>query len=293
MSGDKSQSMRTQNIHCKTIATFHLHNPTKREMGNRALSSSELLERKVGETLFGCCNVSTYCSPPGPVENLLNASGPEYDAPLEYRDRYPYGFDIRWSPATNAAYYTVVSNEPDSSIVLYDPGTNVASIYYNYAPTVTVSAVNRCGTKSASVNAPCFLAGSVVQMANGDTKSIEDVRVGDLVLGAFGEHNTVLALHRPLLGEALMCKINDEHTTTNHHPHISLDKQFYSGNPELVERGTYGRIHKVIDEAGALVDRMLFGLKKGRVQQLVCGINLKTVDGFRNVSRFEIRFERS
>jgi hypothetical protein len=118
-------------------------------------------------------------------------------------------------------------------------------------------------------------------MADNTQLAIEDVRVGDLVLGAFGEINTVLALHRPLLGKALMCKINGEHSTTNHHPHISIDKKFYCGNPDLVSSTTYGHVHKVIDGNGLIVDRMLHGLKKERIQKLILGIELKTVEGSR------------
>jgi len=124
-------------------------------------------------------------------------------------------------------------------------------------------------------------------MADGSQKVIENVRVGDTVLGAFGETNTVVALHRPLLGSALMCKINDEHSTTNHHPHISIDRKFYCGNPALVSGSTYGRVHKVIDADGTVVDRMLHGLKKERILPLSVGVELKTVEGSRTTKTLE------
>jgi hypothetical protein len=124
-------------------------------------------------------------------------------------------------------------------------------------------------------------------MADLTTRPIEDVRVNDLVLGAFGEINRVLALHRPLLGNALMCKINNEHTTTNHHPHVSLDKQFYCGNPDLVSNSTYGHVHKVIDVDGNYVDMMLPGLKRERIKKLEVGVRLKTVEGSRIAQTLE------
>jgi hypothetical protein len=151
---------------------------------------------------------------------------------------------------------------------------------------LTVNAINDCGRSTASAY-PCFLAGSLVQLADGTQKPIEDVCVGDNVLGAFGETNTVLALHRPLVGSALMCKINDEHSTTNHHPHISTDRKFYCGDPATVENSTYGRPHKVIDAQGQVVERMLHGLRKGRVQKLTLGVELKTVEGSRKVTTLE------
>ena len=124
-------------------------------------------------------------------------------------------------------------------------------------------------------------------MADGSEKVIEDVQIGDMLLGAFGEHNEVLALHRPLLGNTLMCRINGEHSTTNHHPHISMDKKFYSNDPLAVDEKTYGREHEVIGLGGVMERRMLHGLKRGRVQQLELGVVLKVVDGGRPVESLE------
>jgi hypothetical protein len=84
-----------------------------------------------------------------------------------------------------------------------------------------------------------------------------------------------------------MCKINDEHSTTNHHPHISVDRQFYCGNPELVSQSTYGHFHKVIDAEGTIVERMLHGLKKESIHTLSLGVELKTVEGSRIVTSIE------
>lgn len=126
-------------------------------------------------------------------------------------------------------------------------------------------------------------------MADGTTKAIEDVCVGDNVIGAFGEINTVLALHRPLLGStAQLCRINGEHSTTNHHPHISVDKQFYCGDPALVSGTIYGSAHKVIDVDGQVVERMLHGLKKERIRKLELGVALKTIEGSRVVNELEL-----
>jgi hypothetical protein len=196
------------------------------------------------------------------------------------------------SPA--ATSYTVTATGPDvTGYRSVSTGATSATVYFNwvepYEPilfTVT-GTLGRCSYTGTNEFASCFLEGALVQMADGSTKPIETVAVGDLVLGAFGEINQVLALHRPLLGDNLMCRINEEHSTTDHHPHISLDKQFYCGNPELVNATIYGRTHKVIDESGAIVDRLLHGLRPDRVQRLRTGIHLKTVEGSRLVRAFE------
>jgi hypothetical protein len=58
-------------------------------------------------------------------------------------------------------------------------------------PSVYDSAPNCC----------CFVAGTQITMADGSTKSIEDVGLGEVVLGKDGAHNTVLEFLRPTLGE--------------------------------------------------------------------------------------------
>lgn len=75
-------------------------------------------------------------------------------------------------------------------------------------------------------------------MADGTEKVIEDIKVGDEVLGAFGEVNVVLALHRPLLGTWKMCCINGEHNSSSHHPHVSVDKKFYCCHVATVDTAT-------------------------------------------------------
>jgi hypothetical protein len=121
-------------------------------------------------------------------------------------------------------------------------------------------------------------------MADGTTKAIEDVRVGDMILGAFGEHNPVLALHRPLLGNNTMTNINNDHHTSSHHPHISVDKKFYAVKPAVVMSDTYGKSHEVLDENMIPYQRFLAGLNAGRVQQMETGIILKTVEGPKEIT---------
>lgn len=201
---------------------------------------------------------------------------------------------ISWNPLPGATSYvvTTTTDEGYPATITYLTATSARIVYTGggYIQNVTVTAVTNCGNTSSTVlSNPCFLAGSLVHMADGGTKAIEDVLVNDLVIGAFGEINTVLALHRPILGSsAKMCKINDEHSTTNHHPHVSVDKKFYCGDPDLVSGTTYGRKHKVIDVHGDVVERMLDGLAKERIHQLVTGVELKTIEGSRTVQTLEV-----
>jgi len=233
---------------------------------------------------------------PGTITNLVITSTNPGSGPLPPPyNTYNFYVTFSWDPLPNATSYTITTN--DASItppsIIYTPGTTNATMYYNDTlvdTIITVTAQTPCGTSGAATTnaAPCFLAGSLVQMADNTTKRIEDVQVGDRVLGAFKEINKVLALHRPILGTALMSKINNEHSTTSHHPHISVDKKFYCTHPLTVDNNTYNKVHKVIDASGNTVDRLLKGLKPGRVQKLELGINLKTVDGQRSVNALDL-----
>ena len=281
------------------MAIFHKNNPMEYEGGNRTFTAAELRDRTEGQKEQPCCQtVEQVPCTPGTITNLvITSSNPTGPPPPPY-DTYNFYVDISWDPLPNALSYIITTDDTTVTppTIVYTPGTTSAVVYYNgydnssalVTTVITVTAVTPCGETSASTDAyPCFLAGAIVQMAGGETKLIEDVKVGDQVLGAFGEINTVLALHRPLVGTALMCKINDEHSTTNHHPHISADRQFYCGNPELVQNATYGKMHTILDKEGRETQCMLLGLKKTRIKQLTIGIVLKTVDGQKEVNRLE------
>ena len=205
---------------------------------------------------------------------------------------YNYYYILKWDIFPGATEYTVTSSFGADVVVQDSPTSLTANIYTNNADnirtftvTVTVGGYSISDSKNTQ---PCFLAGSLVQMGDGTTKVIEDVMVNDQVLGAFGEINTVLFLHRPKLGSAQMCKINNEHSTTNHHPHISADKKFYCGDPARVSGSTYGRFHLVINSVGDSKFMKLHGLKKERIQKLTVGVDLKTVEGSRVVTTLEV-----
>lgn len=209
--------------------------------------------------------------------------------------QYNNGFPITWDPISNGTVYSITQENinlqtfviltPTSGILYafneYDPNIPIDN-YYN---TITVHAyVTGCPDATGSGVAPCFFHDAVVTMADGTTKTIEDVRVGDMILGAFGEHNPVLALHRPLLGNNTMTNINNDHHTSSHHPHISVDKKFYAVKPATVMANTYGKSHEVLDENGIPYHRFLAGLNAGRVEQMELGVTLKTVEGPKEIT---------
>jgi hypothetical protein len=70
----------------------------------------------------------------------------------------------------------------------------------------------------------CFVAGTRIAMADGTSRAIERVEIGDFVLGAEGRINRVTAVERPLLGSRLLYALNDgEFFVTAEHPFMTED----------------------------------------------------------------------
>ena len=132
----------------------------------------------------------------------------------------------------------------------------------------------------------CFLVDSVIAMADGTFKKIQLVEVGDAVLGAFGEHNVVLAKHPSVLGNTPMYKINNEHDTPGDHPHISHDRKFYVFEVEK----TYSRFNAstvIIVSGGKTESWTYFGLNQGRLLPLTTSIFLQKLNGSKEVTSLE------
>jgi len=175
-------------------------------------------------------------------------------------------------------------------IVLYPtinlyPYTEGFSYIYNWTPFVTIA--NACSSSNYPGSFTCFLEGAPVSMADGTTKPIEEVKIGDTVLGAFGETNKVTALHQPYLGPSMVVNINGEHKSTSHHPHVSPDYGFYCVNPKMLTSATYGNKHTLILEDGTKITRCMEGMSSVEIQPLVVGTQLQTVTGPRTVNTIE------
>jgi len=262
-----------------------------------ALSAAALTTRDIGSITYtrrsddGTVTVEPPCCPcpsETSVQNvnvILNSTGP-FSAPYDWAQSQ---YLVTWTPIEGATYSVSSTSIYYRAEVQYTSG-NSAYIYYDstfiYLENIMVTATTSCGTLRGSYTfpPPCFLAGSPVAMADGSFKAIETVAVGEKVMGAFGEVNTVLALHRPLLGPLAMLRINEEHSTSVHHPHISADKKIYSYNPKIVEAALNNRKYPVIDGEGKTVMRDFTGLQRGRLQRLTVGVELKTLGGVKSVT---------
>ena len=78
----------------------------------------------------------------------------------------------------------------------------------------------------------CFIAGTKITMADGSIKNIEDVQIGDELIGKDGSVNTVLEYVRPVLGERTLISLNDSVPfITNDHPVYMKDGTWKSFDP--------------------------------------------------------------
>jgi len=245
------------------------------------------------------------------VENLINGSyglvqtvnipGP----PAGY-DTDIYAILIAYLPVCNATTYSEAIYDIDGFVPLrsqtnlglyatsYPDPSQIGFLvlyparFYSIPPRFEFTASNSKSSETQeSVFGGCFVAGAKVSMSDRSLKSIEDVKVGDRVIGAFGEINTVLALHRPILGFGRMININNEHKTTSHHPHIGADKSILAVDCELVPNTFYGKDHKVINAKGVTEIRTMVGLNSKCFQPLVVGKSLQTVSGPKPITTIE------
>ncbi len=298
-STDTSHAARIRRLKAKTLSGYHVANPQAREAGRAATFDQSariarvggagqfILRSPAGTTIDdGCCEQAPAPAPNCPSE-ITNFRADSFDQPNNEYPPYTQRTGFSWDVVVGGTE-SLTTNDPDNTIcIISSPGNGF--VYANtlgYTATISIT-VPGCSPVSSQTG-PCFLAGSLVRLADGTDKPIEGIVVGDQLLGAFGEINTVQALHRPLLGGARMCKINGEHSTSSHHPHISVDKGFYCCDPDVVNKQTYGRSHAVFDAVGNMVIMQLHGLKPERVQQLSLGVDLKTVEGSRKVNELEL-----
>jgi len=233
---------------------------------------------------YTCCKVALVHDNIVCDTTSITGVGWIYFNPSGSYSQYSQGYAMNWDPIPNGTVYLI--SQPGITPQAFELLSSTSGNYYtndSNGDIFVYAHISGCPDISGNV-APCFFHDALISMADGSTKKIEDVRVGDLVLGAFGEHNQVLALHRPLLGKNTMTNINNEHHTSSHHPHISSDKKFYAVKPAVVMADTYGKSHEVLDENMVPYQRFLAGLKPGRVEQMELGIQLKTVDGSREIT---------
>jgi hypothetical protein len=324
-SADRTSSGRTQRLKAITLAVYHDANAPLNDYGGvKPSNAATLLRREVGQRIVCVTCIDTcvsVCDFSGAlVFPFLVSEIPDIESDLSEltgqvivipgppegfpEDRYVFFY--YFPEICNATLYTnqIVYNSENLSqqqyfLGMYDtldgPAERIGFIIAyplvdlpEDSITFIVSASNECSSSTVEATFGCFLEGAPVAMADGTFKAIEAVEVGDKVRGAFGEENIVSALHHPVLGSGSVININGEHKTTAHHPHVSPDRQFYCGEPNILNNFTYGKDHVVIiDNTGKTEKRKMAGLRRDRIKKLTVGVELQTLTGPRRVDTIE------
>ena len=188
-------------------------------------------------------------------------------------------------PSTSITNLGLVPQPNDENIeyifVIYpNPTANVPS-------RISVTVSNECSSSSGDVQLFCFLAGSPVTLADGTTKPIETVAVGDRVIGAFGEINTVTGTLSNNLGFVSITNINGEHKTTAPHPHIRADHKLCCTDTLTLTKFAYGRSFPLKGADGKTEARVIKGVNPERITKLQIGTVLQTLTGPRTVTTLE------
>lgn len=110
-------------------------------------------------------------------------------------------------------------------------------------------------------------------------KKIEDVKVGDYVIGAFGEINQVMGIQKVFVGENKLFSINGNHITTDHHPHITSSKTFLVCENIDIISDLYNKPHQIFDGEKNIM-KHLDGLNSQRIQKMKIGDQLKNLNGY-------------
>lgn len=167
-------------------------------------------------------------------------------------------------------------------IIIY-PTVGVTDLFIN----ISLTASNLCSSETGDAQIFCFLAGSPVTLEDGSTKPIETVAVGDRVVGAFGEINSVTGTITSMLGMVPIDIINGEHKTTAPHPHITTDHKLCCTKPDILKKFAYGRNFPVTGVDGKREKRIIKGVNPERITKLQVGTMLQTLTGPREVTTLE------
>ena len=109
----------------------------------------------------------------------------------------------------------------------------------------------------------CFIAGTMVTLADGNERAIELIKAGDLVLGMDGQYNTVTGVEVPPIGDRELYAFNGgNYFVTREHPFMLDTGQWASINPDATEEEQPG-----------------FGDKYGAVKSLQVGDTIVLKNG--------------
>lgn len=208
---------------------------------------------------------------------------------VEIKDDKLY-ITVMWDTENDVESYIVIPNQIDTSpeTTLHNSYTFVTS-WANAPNPLNIDVFLKkmiCESCSRDSCMPGFVAGSKVIMADRSEKVIEDVRVGEYVLGAFGQMNQVQAIHKCMAGDRFFTRINNELTTPINTAFVGNDKKLRFRCSKTASDG-YGRFEKVIDSTGTTQLKHNYGVEKMYMHALIPSDELKTLEGSKKVEHIE------
>lgn len=137
----------------------------------------------------------------------------------------------------------------------------------------------------------CF-KGSLVSMANGTLKKIEELQVGDEVLDH--EKNTqivdgIRVVHLVPFPQRKTIKINDRYVITDRHCILTPENHFRQVD-DLVARTKWQRLYAYTHQYNKIMFKWLWGLHDtpDLCGELTLNSDMKTIDGCERVSKLEV-----
>ena len=87
-----------------------------------------------------------------------------------------------------------------------------------------IQGIQSGGMSGGNGGATCFIAGTLVMMADGTKKKIEDIKIGETLLGQDNSHNKVIKYDHPMLDKRQLISINNSKPfMTPEHPIYTRD----------------------------------------------------------------------
>lgn len=131
----------------------------------------------------------------------------------------------------------------------------------------------------------CFPADAMVTMADGSKKSIDQIKVGDIVEGGYGYKNKVQMLHSIKIGKSKLYIINGRHRTTGEHKHWTTDGWAVIN----LDRGTkQTTLLMTVDNDGTKELHRNTKFSRTETHQLKVGMTLITTDGEELIESIEV-----
>lgn len=196
-----------------------------------------------------------------------------------YTNDYLFNYGTNNANLYNLNYYRGKQYRKAGVITTFSTGAISFNAFYN--------SDGNCACACACSTDSCFPGNAIIKMADGSTKTINQILIGDVVIGGYGTKNTVLAYHKTKLGNQPLFTINKKHTTTKEHRHLTTQGwaaiDLEAGKTEFTHCIT-------IDNFGTTENRKNVKFTKTPIYQLKVGSILITETGEEEIKSIDVNW---